>query len=686
MRVFRNNNFRWLSVVAVLLLSPYVKGQVVFNNNLDQITSDVCTGTSKKLVVSTINGTCSPYAGNINSVVFTWQVETSPGVWQNTSTFPISGITYNVEQRINAGGTVISSILTVNVAYGTNEATWNYRVLAQGSGGCPVATSLNEAIAVKKNRWLGTISSAWNDPANWSCNRVPSAISSAIILPATNNPVITINAAAKEVILQPGSFLTLNSGYNLTVSGPITVVGDGNFTVQNNANLLQSTYTGSNSGPIHVSRNSSALMRQDYTLWSSPVSGQNLLNFSPLTLTTRFYEYNTATNLFNAVNPSATAFQTGKGYLIRTPNNHPTTPTIWTGQFTGVPNNGDITLSLVNGGAGFRFNAIGNPYPSPVKMSTFVNANSTKITGTLYFWRKTNSAATDPGYCTWTLAGFVSNGESQVVNPNGILRTGQGFIVELINNETNVLFNNSMRVANNANQFFKTTSESDELVGDKFCLNITSASGAKNQMLLGYFDVATNDVDFAIDGKAIEAASVSLSTLIGGEKYLIEGRAPFQNEDVVPLYFNTDSAGQFTISVERLEGLFSGSQAIYLKDKLTNVLHNLKAGDYVFTSEAGEFQNRFEVQYTDASLANEAFELNPANSVIAYNNSGTLTIKSYKTDLQEVKVFDVQGRLLVERKKINTAVLDLPMSRQHQILLVQILTQSGERVTKKIVY
>ncbi len=145
---------------------------------------------------------------------------------------------------------------------------------------------------------------------------------------------------------------------------------------------------GSNSGPIHAARNSSALMRQDYTLWSSPVSGQNLLNFSPLTLTSRFYEYNTTTNLFNAVNPSATAFQTGKGYLIRTPNNHPTTPTIWTGQFTGVPNNGDITLSLVNGGAGFRFNAIGNPYPSPVKMSTFVKANSTKITGTLYFLAK----------------------------------------------------------------------------------------------------------------------------------------------------------------------------------------------------------------------------------------------------------------------------------------------------------
>lgn len=684
---YYSKNVSKVLLCGLMMITWFTNAQVVFSNDLDQITTEVCTGTSRKLVVSTTNGTCNAFAGNVSSVVFTWQVESSPGVWQDTSTFPISGITYDLEQKINAGGTVISSILTINVAYGTNEATWNYRVLALGSGGCPVATSLNEAISVKKNRWLGTISSSWNDPGNWSCNRVPTASSSAIILPAVNNPVINVNAAAKEIIVEPGSILTLNSGYNLTVSGPITVNGDGNFTVQNNANLLQTTYTGSNTGSIRVNRNSSALMRQDYTLWSSPVSGQNLLNFSPLTLTNRFYEYNPTTNAYSAVTPSTNAFQTGKGYLIRTPNNHPTTPTVWAGQFTGVPNNGDITLSLVNGGAGLRFNAIGNPYPSPIKMSTFVSSNSSKITGTLYFWRKTNSAASDPGYCTWTTAGFVSNGEAQVVNPNGILRTGQGFLVELINSETNVTFNNSMRVTNTADQFFKVVSdtESDELTGDKFCLTISSALGAKNQMLLGYFDVATNGVDYAIDGKAIEETAVSLNTLIGGEKYLIEGRPSFHNDDVVPLSFKADNSGQFTVAIERMEGLFLGNQSVYLKDNFTQVLHDLKSGAYVFTSDAGEFQNRFEIHYADANLGNGELIVNP-DAIIAFNQNNALVVKSYAEQISAVKIFDLQGRLLTEKKNINQTVLTMPVNSSNQILLVQIFAENGLSVTKKIVF
>ncbi|NJM80852.1 MAG: hypothetical protein HC854_16815 [Flavobacterium sp.] len=45
------------------------------------------------------------------------------------------------------------------------------------------------------------------------------------------------------------------------------------------------------------------MIRQDYTAWSSPVSNQNLLAFSPNTLPTRFYEY-----LYTGTN-TATAYQ-----------------------------------------------------------------------------------------------------------------------------------------------------------------------------------------------------------------------------------------------------------------------------------------------------------------------------------------------------------------------------------------
>ncbi|WP_313804455.1 hypothetical protein [Flavobacterium sp.] len=636
--------------------------------------------------MSTTNGTCSVFAGNVNSVVFVWQVESAPGVWQDLNLFPISGISYSTEQRINAGGTVISSILTINVAYGTDEATWNYRVLAQGSGGCSVATSLNEAIAVRKNRWLGTLSSAWNDPANWSCNRVPSSASSAIILPAVNNPIVAVTANAKELTLQPGSLLTVASGYNLTVSGAVTVLGDGNLTMENNANLMQTSYTGPNSGSIHVFRNSSPLMRQDYTLWSSPVTAQNLLSFSPLTLSNRFYDYNALTNTYSSVNPSSNNFETGKGYLIRMPNNHPTTPTIWNGQFTGVPNNGTINLTTVNGGSGLRFNAIGNPYPSPVRMSSFVNGNNTRITGTLYFWRKTNSAATDPGYCTWTLAGFVSNGETQVVNPNGILRTGQGFLVEMLNAETTVVFNNSMRIGNTADQFFKSTSANEELIGDKIYLNVQNGSSAdKSQMLLGYFDEATEGVDYAIDGKALEDSKLSLTTLINGEDYVIQGRSAFDVSDVVPLTFKTDVAGQFTISIEQLQGVFAGHQAIYLKDKAIGVLHDLKQSNYNFVSEIGNFSNRFEVVYANTTLGNSDVA-SDENNFIVYSDSELITVRNSGSLLQSVRIYDLQGRLVAQKNDIKDNIVEVPLNPKHSVWLVEIQNTTGIRISKKIIH
>ena len=85
-------------------------------------------------------------------------------------------------------------------------------------------------------------------------------------------------------------------------------------------------------------------------------------------------------------------------------------------RYTGVPNNGTQTVSLTNAGSGQRFNMIGNPYPSTISMTQFVADNSSNITGTLYFWRKTNSTVSSPGYCTWAGGTFVSNGEAQVTN------------------------------------------------------------------------------------------------------------------------------------------------------------------------------------------------------------------------------------------------------------------------------
>lgn len=665
------------------VLSSYA--QVVFTSNLNGVTHEICAGSYKKIGVTVSKGTCNDFAGNVNSVAFTWQIESSPGVWQDVNSYSISGITYSTSQTINGSGTAITNNLSVKSTKATAEMTLKYRVLAQGSGGCPVATSASESVLVKSNKWTGAVSSAWTDVANWSCNFVPTVGVNAIIAPGTNPALISSTVEIKDLIVETGGVLTVASGYNLTVNGSVTVQGTGNFTLQNNANLIQGSYIGANTGNITVGRNSSALMRLDYTLWSSPVTSQNLLAFSPLTQTSRFYVYNSATNAYSSIAPGSNSFQVGKGYLIRMPDNHPTTPTVWNGVFTGVPNNGNITVPLYNGGAGLRFSAIGNPYPSPVKLNSFVSTNTTKITGTLYFWRKSNNTATNPGYCTWTTAGFVSNGEAQVFNPNGILRTGQGFLVEAVNTQTSVVFNNTMRIANNEDQFFRQTGNEEEtalLSGDKIKLNIRNSDGLNNQLLIGYFENATNGVDYAIDGKSLDTYPISLTATIDDVEYAIEGRPSFVDSDKVKLKFKSETAGEFVITTDELSGVFASDQAIYLKDKMAGKIHDLKRLEYRFVTEAGVFKDRFELMYKNNS--SEITELS-SNTLLVYKNNGMLTVKS-EINISAVKVYDIRGRLLSEANGIAAPETTLRLDEFKGVLVVQVTTDDGQVSIKKIVY
>ncbi|HLP64529.1 hypothetical protein, partial [Flavobacterium sp.] len=511
------------------------------------------------------------------------------------ATFNLSGtsgaiVTYNFNGNANQTVTLTGGSASVSVSNATANQTLNLVSVSLGS--CTV--TLTDSSTVN----LGTVTT-WDGTA-WD-NGAPTSTSAVVF---TGNYTIGADLDACSITVTNNAVVSVTSGFNVTLYGAITV-SSGSFTVNNNANLIQLTDV-ANSGNITVKRLSSAVMRQDYTIWSSPVAGQNLLAFSPNTLLTRFYNYNTTTNLYNAVpSPATTNFAAGQGYLIRTPNNFPTTPTVWPGSFTGVPNNGTINVALSNVGAGQRFNAVGNPYPSALDMNEFVADNAANITGTLYFWRKTNNA---PGnaYCTWTAGTFVTNNQAQVFDPNDVIRTGQGFLVEATATGTSLEFNNSQRTADNANQFFKTTAANatTSIERNRMWLNLTNDSGDFHQMALGYITDATQGVD-VFDGKFFNEGPLSLNSIINNEKYVIQGRAlPFDDTDVVPLSLTVTTAGNYTISIDHLDGFFSGDQRIFIKDKTNNSLYDLKASSFTFATAAGTFNDRFEIVYRNPREAN----------------------------------------------------------------------------------
>ena len=538
--------------------------------------------------------------------------------------------------------------------------------------------------------------------STWSAGFPTSAMTA--VINGAYNLSASINACS--LTIKSGAVVTIPAEYDVTLNGALTVESGASFTLASNTNLIQNT-NAQNSGIINVQRESSKLYRLDYTMWGSPLYGtttstsQILKNFSPNTVDSRFYTYNSTTDVFNSVLPT-TPFAVGKGYLIRMPDDHTifaagVDATSWTGTFVGTPNNGDINVSLVHGQNGF--NLLANPYPSLLDANKFLADNATQIGGTLYFWRRRNnvptgSETTSAYYATYTYAGgaaVVSNSSSSTnggqtfvsVAPNGFIQVGQGFIVQKLESSPAagiVVFKNSMRTAtNNDNQFFKNASIENS---GRVWLNVTNAAGEFGQTLVAYLAEAENGLDFT-DGKYLNDGSTALTSWLDNTEYIIQGRAPFESSDVVDLNFKTATAGTYTIAIDHVDGLFEVSQDIFLRDNVLNVLHDLKASSYTFATEAGSFNNRFDLVYQNPlAVDSPTFS---SNSVVLFKNQNNIVINSGNNLLEMVEVFDIRGRVLAVAKNIQANEISINVGTTNQVLIVKITSADGISITKKTI-
>ena len=525
--------------------------------------------------------------------------------------------------------------------------------------------------------------SAWSQGA-------PNATRDAFI---EGNYSVATDLAAKTLTVSNNAVVTIPSGNDVTVTDAVTVTAPATFTLSNNANLVQTNPSATNSGAINVNRNSNPLFRLDYTLWSSPVSGsQTLGGFSPLTSqtpTSRFYIYDyslgTGTGLYSSASP-ATIFTTGTGYLIRMPNegsanyNARTETLAYPGVFTGTANNGTVTLGSPVALATGEFYAVGNPYPSTISASAFLSGNP-NAGGTLYFWRKTNGTPnTSSSYATWTTLGVAGSSLApNNVAPDGTIAVGQGFIVNT-GTATTLNFTNAMRTSSNSALFFKTKKIAEK---SRVWLNLTNTTGAFSQALIGYVDGATNGFDNGIDGKSINDSPIALTSNINNEEYTIQGRPAFVTSDVVALNFKTAKAGDYTIAIDRVDGLFLGNQAIYLLDSKTGIETDLKMGSYTFTAAAVVDNTRFSLKF-QKTLSIEGQEISD-NSVIVYKNGGVIYVNSGAKMMSNIKVFDIQGRLIAEQKSVKantTSIQNLKAS--NQVLIVKVTTDDNQVISKKV--
>lgn len=611
-------------------------------------------------------------AGASNSIV-RWEYATNP-------TFT-TGLT-----------TIANTTPTLTAAQmGAYDGYRYYRAVLQ-SGTCPVVYSNGVSVGYNSTTWNG---SAWN-------NGLPTTGTKAIF---NGNYASTGNLNVCSVEVLSGN-IVFNSGHTLTAQNDVKVTG-GTLTFQNNASLVQVNTLNnagiqfSNSGNINYKRISTPVKIFDYIYWSSPVSPQTLFDFSPDS--PLFFYFDSAVGNWAYANTTA-PMQPGRGYLIRAPEVAPfneVTPNAFTGNFNGVPNTGNISIP-VSGGAN-QFNLVGNPYPSAISADLFLSdiTNVPLIDATIYLWTHntpiSNGNYNAADYAVYNYSGGVGTGTSSVAVglnnsvPNGKIASGQGFFVKGLSSG-NLTFKNSMRLTGNNDQFFRMNTPPanqsvNELERHRFWLDIFNDTGAFKQMLIAYVENATNTgMDRGFDGEMVDVGNaVTFYVLQEDKKLSIQGRAlPFSVSDVIPVGYKSTVASTYTIRQSNFDGLFD-QQHVYLEDTLLHTIHDLTVSDYTFATEAGTFDNRFQIVFADANLGVDA-PVFDANQVVVYKNGdNNLVILSGNQVMENVKVFDIRGRLLVEQKAINASQTSVSGGLTNEVLVLQITTVNGDVVTKKVI-
>jgi hypothetical protein len=536
-----------------------------------------------------------------------------------------------------------------------------------------------------------------------------------------------------------GNNLTVNSPYDLTIADGTyidienEIVADGDITVATKGSVVQrndsATVTGA--GIIAVQKVTTVLNSAlEYTYWSSSVVGETVENVFWATPVTRRYSFSglnfednlaeiNNTGVYNPgqddIDDNANAWQLASGPLLpgsgyaAMPSPFGPFPAAQQIIFVGAFNNGVIQSTIYNnsGGVYNDWNFIGNPYPSAISTVDFFNVNS-GIVDTIYLWNQATHAAFDAtgneganysssDYAVISASGINTAGGDLSLIPGDFVPSGQGFFIEALSG-TSVTFNNSMRETGNNYQFFRSANTIDELTDSRqvLWLNLNSDNGVAKQIAVAHLDGATNAYDGSLydvkENLSTGNAALIYSVIADSNtnKFVIQGRnvSSLDEDEIIPIGFKTSITVPtlYKISIAQFEGEFYTETNIYIKDNVLSVLHNLKDSDYNFTSETGEFNNRFEIVFRADALSISDQALNSNDLTITELLDGNVEFRIGRSFIiTNVEILDVVGRQIYNLKG-NSSTERYDLSRLNKAAYVAKVTLSnGQIISKKAI-
>jgi hypothetical protein len=479
-----------------------------------------------------------------------------------------------------------------------------------------------------------------------------------LLAEGTGNKTLQRNVTCATLTVNSGPTFIVPANIAATITSQLNYAG--NVTVQSGGALIQTTGStlGTSTGTFSVLRTGTggtALVPR-YNYWSSPV-----VNF-PVTSIPAFvinalpfrFSFNNGTGVWDVANAGNMA--STQGYAVVNGGNM-----TFTG--TGAANavhNGNYTPAVGPG-----FNLVGNPYPSPLNIATFMGANPT-LDGSVWFWNDGGNYVTGTGTGNYVVSTGINPDQLQVANTQGffVRRTGAG---------TNITFSNAQREVGNPT-FYRGEEEMA-----RFKLAVTAANGLRDYVLAGFRDDFTPAFDRGLDGEKMDGNNRLGMAAVQADTRYMNVALPTAERLMLPLTLHLAEAGAYTFAAEAIESPIS--QKLFLEDRQTGEFYYLQPGrHHTLNLPAGNHLNRFFLRASGEVVGQNA---QSGETASAYSFGRDLFVEA--SENAEVSIFSPMGALVqryhnVPAGGLRRLLVDAPIEG---VYVVRLTTATGS-VEKRI--
>jgi hypothetical protein len=164
---------------------------------------------------------------------------------------------------------------------------------------------------------------------------------------------------------------------------------------------------------------------------------------------------------------------------------------------------------------------------------------------------------------------------------------------------------------------------------------------------------------------------------------------PFDIDKRIPLAFKCGAQSDFKVKVSDVIN-FTGSDNVYIHDKVTGIYYDIVNNEFAINLPAGENTTRFEVTFKNFDvLSNDNNNLAADSFEVFQNNKKSMLtiVNTLGKDVVNCSVYDVTGKLVITKKNLGkNNLIELPTNALSDgVYIVKLNTDDYVSVEKKVI-